>query len=60
MTSFTMDCYQNEYLPAGTGEMHAILTVTAAGGAPTSAPSSGSTGAFRGCGHRSTSPAALR
>ena len=40
MTSFTMDCYQNEYLPAGAGEMHAILTVTAAGGAPTSAPSS--------------------
>lgn len=30
---FTMDCFQNEYLPAGSDLMHAIVTVTAQGGA---------------------------
>ena len=28
---FTMDCFQNEYLPAGSDLMHAIVTVTAQG-----------------------------
>ena len=28
--SFRMETFQNEFLPAGTGEVHAILTVTAA------------------------------
>ena len=31
MVLFSMDCFQNEYLPAGNDLMHAIVTVTAAG-----------------------------
>jgi hypothetical protein len=34
--TFTVSTYQNEYLPAGTGEVHAVVTVTA--GADTVAP----------------------
>ncbi len=32
-TDFTADVFQNQYLPAGSGEVHAIMTVTAAEGA---------------------------
>ena len=31
MTSFTMECFQNEFLPEGGDEMSAVLTVTASG-----------------------------
>ena len=31
MAEFTIECFQNEYLPAGGDLMHAIVTVTAAG-----------------------------
>ncbi len=34
MTSFSADAYQNEYLPAGTGEVNAVVTVAASGTAP--------------------------
>ena len=32
---FSVDVYQNEYLPEGAQEVNAIVTVTATGGAPT-------------------------
>jgi len=41
MAEFTIECFQNEYLPAGGDLMHAIVTVTAVGagpGMPASAP----------------------
>jgi hypothetical protein len=31
MADFTIDCFQNEYLPQGAQMMHAVLTITAAG-----------------------------
>jgi len=31
MTDFTVDCFQNEYLPEGADVMHAVLTVTSGG-----------------------------
>ena len=31
MVSFSMECFQNEYLPLGAGEVNAIITVTATG-----------------------------
>ena len=31
MTSFSIECFQNEFLPRGGDEMHAVLTVTASG-----------------------------
>jgi hypothetical protein len=34
MTTFTAEAYQNEYLPAGGGEVNAVVTVTASGAAP--------------------------
>lgn len=34
MTEFTAEAYQNEYLPAGGGEVNAVVTVTASGAAP--------------------------
>jgi Mg-chelatase subunit ChlD len=34
MTTFTAEAYQNEYLPAGGGEVNAVLTVTASDAAP--------------------------
>ncbi len=37
MTTFTAETYQNEYLPAGGGEVNAVVTVTAADAAPTAA-----------------------
>ena len=37
--SFSLDTYQNEYLPDGAGEMHAVIKVTSSGGeAASSAP----------------------
>ncbi|MHB8691319.1 MAG: vWA domain-containing protein [Solirubrobacteraceae bacterium] len=33
MTTFTLECFQNEYLPAGAAEVNAVLTVTAAAAA---------------------------
>jgi hypothetical protein len=35
MTTFTAEAYQNEYLPAGGGEVNAVVTVTASDAAPT-------------------------
>ena len=40
MADFTIECFQNEYLPEGAQTMHAVITVTAAG---TSAFTSGAT-----------------
>jgi von Willebrand factor type A C-terminal domain/von Willebrand factor type A domain len=34
MTKFTAEAYQNEYLPAGGGEVNAVVTVTASDAAP--------------------------
>jgi hypothetical protein len=34
MTTFTAEAYQNEYLPAGGGEVNAVVTVTASDAAP--------------------------
>ena len=31
MADFTIECFQNEYLPEGAQTMHAVITVTAAG-----------------------------
>jgi hypothetical protein len=31
MTSFSIECFQNQFLPEGGDEMHAVLTVTASG-----------------------------
>ncbi len=39
MTTFTLDCFQNEYLPAGAGVMHAVLTASAADSGRSSAAS---------------------
>lgn len=36
-TQFSAEVFQNQYLPQGTGEVHAIMTVTAAGGEDASA-----------------------
>ncbi len=46
MTSFTAETFQNEFLPAGTGEVDAIVTVTATGApaqAVTGPPATGRT-----------------
>ena len=40
MADFTIECFQNEYLPRGAQTMHAVITVTAAG---TSALTNGAT-----------------
>lgn len=42
-TQFTAEVFQNQYLPQGTGEVHAIMTVSVAGdeGVSTGAPASG-------------------
>ena len=37
MTSFALETYQNEYLPAGGSDVHAVVTVTATGAGPVSA-----------------------
>ncbi len=37
---FRAETFQNEFLPAGTGEVHAIMTVTAGEGTASSSPSS--------------------
>jgi hypothetical protein len=34
VSTFTAETYQNEYLPAGGGEVNAVVTVTATGGVP--------------------------
>ena len=39
MADFTIECFQNEYLPAGASQMHAVITVTASGGSPLGGPS---------------------
>jgi uncharacterized protein YegL len=31
MADFTIECFQNEYLPEGASQMHAVITVTASG-----------------------------
>jgi hypothetical protein len=33
MADFTIECFQNEYLPAGASKMHAVITVTVTGSA---------------------------
>ena len=33
MSTFTTECYQNEYLPLGASEVNAIVTVTSDGAA---------------------------
>jgi hypothetical protein len=45
--NFTCQTYQNEYLPAGTSEMHAILTVTCGGEVGETAAPASSTAARR-------------
>jgi len=37
MTTFTLETFQNEFLPAGGTEVHAVVEVSAAGGGPRSA-----------------------
>jgi von Willebrand factor type A C-terminal domain/von Willebrand factor type A domain len=38
MSAFTTECYQNEYLPLGSSEVNAIVTVTSDGAAGTDTP----------------------
>ncbi|MGO9973554.1 MAG: vWA domain-containing protein [Solirubrobacteraceae bacterium] len=40
MPTFTLECFQNEFLPAGAGEVNAVLTVTAAAADGDGAPAS--------------------
>lgn len=41
LPDFAIEVYQNEYLPQGSTEVNAIVTVTATGGAPAAASSAG-------------------
>jgi len=51
MTGFTLECFQNEYLPEGADVMHAVVTVTSGGpagyGADASPPAGGTDPADR-------------
>src|SRR5688500_7557907 len=40
MSAFSLECFQNEYLAESADEVHAVVTITASGGAPVAASSS--------------------